>query len=110
MRKTSISGQNLVELAVIFASAVGMFTLMQIYIQRSFHAKYKAGADYVHNELAKAAPAMAGLPKQYDPYYTESISQDNKLGNSTRGYPFNSINQADMQRAWVLTEVPGPKD
>jgi hypothetical protein len=110
MRKTSISGQNLVEIAVIFAVVVGIFTLMQIYIQRSFNAKYKAGADYVHNELAKAAPAMAGLPRQYDPYYMNSTAQNIKVYNLTAGYPFNSVDQTDGQRAWVLTEVPGPKD
>jgi hypothetical protein len=94
----------------MFSVVVIVFTLMQLYLQRSFSARYKAGADYLHNELAKAAPAIAGLRKQYVPYYTISNSTNIKLYNLTTGYPFNSVDQTVIQGAWVLTDVPGEND
>lgn len=107
MRKLRNSGQNIVEVAIIFTLVVGVFAAMQLYLQRSFMARYKAGADYVHKELANAVPAYAGEPKHYDPYYSESWQQDDVGYDTLRGYPDNSINNTVVRRAWMLTDVPG---
>ena len=110
MRKLGVCGQNLVEVAIIFALVVGVFAAMQLYLQRSFMARYKAGADYVHKELAKAAPAYAGEPKHYDPYYSESLVEDNTVYSTLRGYPDNSVNDTATRKIWMKTDVPGEND
>ena len=110
MRKLGVSGQNIVEVAVMFALVVGAFAAMQLYLQRSFQARYKAGADYVHKELARAAPAHAGEPKHYDPYYSESWQEDNTAYNTLRGYPDNSVNDTITRKIWMKTDIPGEND
>ena len=112
MRKLGKCGQNLVEVAVMFALVVGVYAMMQVYIQRSFMARYKAGADYVHRELAKAAPAYAGAPRQYDQYYSESQVYDNSTYSSQKGYNStgdfpNTVNDTFERTAWILTDIPG---
>jgi hypothetical protein len=106
MRKLGISGQNLVEVAVSIALVVGVFASMLLYLQRSFQARYKAGADYVQQELANAAPAYSGLPRQYDPYYSESWKHENSTYNTLTGYPDSSVNDTLVSRAWVQTDIP----
>jgi hypothetical protein len=110
MRKSWVSGQNLVEVAILFALVVGVVATMQLYIQRSFHARYKAGADYVHRELVNASPAFSGLARQYDPYYAESWQRDRTNYTTLSGYPNNTVNQVLTRRVWGLTDVPGQND
>ena len=110
MRKTRISGQNLMELAVMFALVVGVFATMYLYLQRSFQARYKAGADYVFRNLTDAVPAYSGQPRQYDPYYSESWQEDNNVFNTLRGYPDSSVNDTSTRKIWVKTEIPGQND
>jgi hypothetical protein len=110
MRKLGNCGQNLVEVAVIFALVVGVFATMQLYLQRAFQARYKAGADYVHRELAKAVPAYAGLPKHYDPYYSESLVEDSAVYSTLRGYPDSSVNDTTRRKIWMKTDIPGESD
>lgn len=106
MRKLRHYGQNLVEIAVVIALVVGVFTSMLLYLQRSFQARYKAGADYVQRELANAEPAYAGLPRQYDPYYSESWKEEIRSYNTLSGYPDTSVNDTSTSRAWVKTDIP----
>ena len=110
MRKLGISGQNLVEIGVMIALVVGVFTSMLLYLQRGFQARYKAGADYVQQELANAAPAYSGLPRQYDPYYSESEKYENTTFNTLSGYPDSSVNDTSVSRAWVRTDIPWQMD
>ena len=111
MPKSRVSGQNLVEVAIFFAIVVGVVATMQLYIQRGFQARYKAGADYVHKELAKAAPAFSGLPRQYHPYYnSQGIQNDTTSYNILRGYPDNAVEQNSTRKAWGLTDVPSEID
>jgi hypothetical protein len=59
-------GQNLTEVAILLALVAAVFTGMQIYLQRSMQARYKAGVDFVLRD-------KIGLTKrQYDPYYRTS--------------------------------------
>lgn len=106
MRKSRNSGQNLMEAAILFAIVVGVVASMQTYLQRSFQARYKAGADYVHREIVKAAPALAGTPRQYDPYYAQSWQEDNKTFDTLAGYPNSAVNDTQTSKAWALTDVP----
>jgi len=110
MRKSRISGQTITEAAVIFALIVGVVAAIQLYLQRSFQARYKAGADYVHTELVKAVPAYAGQPRQYEPYYSESWRLENKTYNTLRGYPDNSVDDTVTQTIWSETDIPGESD
>lgn len=120
MRKPWNSGQNIVEVAILFALVTGVVATMQLYVQRGVNARYKAGADYVHRELVSAVPAYAGLPRQYDPYYAESWQEDNtnytmtkgysNLASTTAGFPDTSVNRVDTSTIWGLTDVPGVSD
>jgi hypothetical protein len=110
MRSLQVAGQNLVEVAIFFAIVVGVVATMQLYIQRGFQARYKAGADYVYKELAKAAPALPGLTTQYDPYYSEFWREDTATYDLIAGYPDSSVKQTNARRAIENTTVPGPKD
>jgi hypothetical protein len=110
MRKTRNTGQNITEAAVIFAIIVGVFASMQLYLKRSLNVRYKAGADYMHEQLRNAAPAFAGLPRQYDPYYTESLQEDTKTSTTLTGYPDSSVNDRLNRRVWAETDIPTPTD
>lgn len=86
-------------LAVIAAAIAGM----QIYLQRGFQARYKAGADYMFSHIEEQARAAGNITntnltninqhRQYDPYYQSSnMTVSTNIENSL-GFPNSTINE-----------------
>lgn len=108
MFKVNTRGQSLTELAIYLAIVLGVFLVMRVYIQRSFQAKYKAGANYLITEIERNAadkgiPGFSGIKTQYDPYYRETRGSEIKAGETTVGYPEASTNQTISRTGWEKT-------
>lgn len=107
MHKLKISGQNLTELALCFATIIAVILIMRIYVQRSLQAKYKAGVGYLCSKIEQEAVTkeishLSNIPRQYDPYYRESSKTETKQAGSyvILGFPNTSINQTTNRFGW----------
>jgi len=115
MQKFRISGQHLTEFALCLAGVSATILMMRLYAVRSLQARYKAGPDYVFSQIEQEAVRkgeadLQNLKTQYDPYYTESVTWENRTGNSTIGFPQSAVNQASVRADWQKVNAPGNAD
>lgn len=104
-------GQNLSEFTLCLAVISLAFVGMQIYLQRSFQAKYKSGADYLFSQIEQEAilqghANLTSLNRQYDPYYRESYMNDTKTSDLTQGFPNTSVNATNRRSGWEMVYAP----
>jgi len=100
------SAQSLTELAIMFVVIVAAFGGMQLYLQRSYQARYKNGADYLFLQIEAEAndrkargektDHLTKLNRQYTPYYRESaITTVRENFTIRKGYNATALDYSD---------------
>lgn len=111
MAKFKRCGQSLTEFAICLAVITAVIAGMQIYVRRSLQARYKYGADYFFSKLGnEAQEKQVSLPvykSQYDPYYRESETTEDKTTDDTVGFPESSTDQEIIRQGWEKVGVLG---
>jgi len=111
MQKFKISGQHLSEVVLCLAAVGAAILTMRLYLLRSIQARQKAGTDYVFSQIEQEAvrknqPHLQNIERQYDPYYREAYTTENRESDSTGGFPDTSVNQTITRSGVEMINAP----
>lgn len=80
-------GQIFNEYTILIALVVAAIVAMQVYVQRTLQARYRAGTQRLIKQLRKTS-GNAEVPFQYEPYYAQScimVNQDSNYQEKFQG-------------------------
>jgi len=100
------------ELALLLAVVVAVFSGMALYVRRSLQARYRDGVKYPFAKIEAEArtqgvSGLTNLGRQYQPTYTEQEmieikDKDDRSGGSAG----SSIDASSSRKGWQKVNVP----